>query len=166
MVPKPAKKSAKPAKVEESIVAQNRAASYNYHILDKFEAGLVLHGTEVKALREGKANIRDAYVDFKKSGAWLVNAHIAQYLAGGPWNHEPLGSRKLLLHRNEIHKLSVRTEAKGLTVIPLRIYFRNGIAKCEIALAQGKKTWDRRADERKKEARREVDDSMYHHRRR
>ena len=79
IVPKPAKKSGKPDKVEELIVAQNRAASYNYHILDKFEAGLVLHGTEVKALREGKANIRDAYVEFKASGAWLANAHIAQY---------------------------------------------------------------------------------------
>jgi SsrA-binding protein len=162
---KPAKpaKSGKPA---ELLVAQNRAASYNYALLDRFEAGLVLHGTEVKALREGKANIRDAYVDFKPSGAWLVNAHIAQYLAGGPWNHEPLGSRKLLLHRNEIHKLKVRTEAKGLTVIPLRIYFRNGIAKCEIALAQGKKQWDRRADERKKEANRDIEDSMYRNRRR
>jgi SsrA-binding protein len=166
--PRPVKseKSKKSAKPTEVLVAQNRAASYNYTLLDRYEAGLVLHGTEVKALREGKANIRDAYVDFKKSGPWLVNAHIAQYLAGGPWNHEPLGSRKLLLHRNEIHKLSVRTEAKGLTVIPLRIYFRNGIAKCEIALAQGKKTWDRRADEKKKEARREVDESMYRNRRR
>jgi SsrA-binding protein len=159
-------KSKKSAKPEELLVAQNRAASYNYTLLDRYEAGLVLHGTEVKALREGKANIRDAYVDFKKSGPWLVNAHIAQYLAGGPWNHEPLGSRKLLLHRNEIHKLASRIEAKGLTVIPLRIYFRNGIAKCEIALAQGKKNWDRRADEKKKEARREVDESMYRNRRR
>jgi SsrA-binding protein len=158
--------SKKSDKAGELLVAQNRAASYNYTLLDRYEAGLVLHGTEVKALREGKANIRDAYVDFKKTGPWLVNAHIAQYLAGGPWNHEPLGARKLLLHRNEIHKLSVRTEAKGLTVIPLRIYFRNGIAKCEIALAQGKKNWDRRADERKKEARREVDESMYRNRRR
>ena len=95
-----------------------------------------------------------------------MNAHIAQYLPGGPWNHEPLGSRKLLLHQNEIHKLAGRTEAKGLTVIPLRIYFRNGIAKCEIALAQGKKTWDRREDERTKEARREADQAMYRNRRR
>ncbi len=159
-------KSKKAGQAGELLVAQNRAASYNYTLLDRYEAGLVLHGTEVKALREGKANIRDAYVDFKKSGPWLVNAHIAQYLAGGPWNHEPLGSRKLLLHRNEIHKLAGRIEAKGLTVVPLRIYFRNGIAKCEIALAQGKKNWDRRADERKKEARREVDESMYRNRRR
>jgi len=162
-VAKPAKKTEKPS---EKIVAQNRAASYNYHILEKHEAGLVLHGTEVKALREGKANIRDAFVEFKPTGAWLVNAHIAQYLPGGPWNHEPLGSRKLLLHKNEIYKLSGRIEAKGLTVIPLRIYFRDGLAKCEIALAQGKKQWDRRQDERTKEARREAEEAMYRNRRR
>ena len=161
-----AKPSKKPDKPAEQIVAQNRAASYNYHILERHEAGLVLHGTEVKALRQGKANIRDAYVDFKPGSAWLVNAHIAQYLPGGPWNHEPLGARKLLLHKSEIHKLSSRVEAKGLTVIPLRIYFRNGLAKIEIALAQGKKSWDRRQDERTKEARREVEQSMYRNRRR
>jgi SsrA-binding protein len=150
----------------EKIVAQNRAASYNYHILERLEAGLVLHGTEVKALREGKANIRDAFVDFKPSGAFLVNAHIAQYLPGGPWNHEPLGSRKLLLHQREIDKLSGRTDEKGLTVIPLRIYFRKGIAKVEIALAQGKKSWDRRQDEKTKEARKEANEAMYKNRRR
>jgi SsrA-binding protein len=160
------KKSDKAKEPKEVIVAQNRAASYNYHLLEKMEAGLVLHGTEVKALREGKANIRDAFVDFKPSGAWLVNAHIAQYMPGGPWNHEPLGSRKLLLHQREIDKFAGRVESKGLTVIPLRIYFRDGIAKCEIALAQGKKTWDRRQDERTKEARRDVDQAMYRNRRR
>jgi SsrA-binding protein len=117
-------------------------------------------------LREGKANIRDAFVDFKPSGPFLVNAHIAQYLPGGPWNHEPLGDRKLLLHKREIHKLSGRTDAKGLTVIPLRIYFRDGIAKVELALAQGKKSWDRRQDERTKEARREAEQAMYRNRRR
>jgi SsrA-binding protein len=160
------KKADKAKEPKETIVAQNRAASYNYHLLEKTEAGLVLHGTEVKALREGKANIRDAFVDFKGSGAWLVNAHIAQYMPGGPWNHEPLGSRKLLLHKREIDKFAGRVESKGLTVIPLRIYFRDGIAKCEIALAQGKKTWDRRQDERTKEARREADQAMYRNRRR
>jgi SsrA-binding protein len=170
-VPKPTTKPAKPPtkskeREKEVIVAQNRAASYNYHLLERLEAGMVLHGTEVKALREGKANIRDAFVDFKPSGPWLVNAHIAQYNPGGPWNHEPLGSRKLLLHKNEIYKLAGRVQSKGLTVIPLRIYFRDGIAKCEIALAQGKKTWDRRQDERTKEARRDVDQAMYRNRRR
>src|SRR5215470_13704849 len=167
---KPAKKSVQsPArgtnKKGELIVAQNRAASYNYHLLEKLEAGLVLHGTEVKALREGKANIRDAFVDFKPSGPYLVNAHIAQYMPGGPWNHEPLGDRKLLMHKREIHKFAGRTEGKGLTVIPLRIYFRDGIAKVEIALAQGKKSWDRRQDERTKEARREAEQALYRNRR-
>ncbi len=161
-VGKNAGKSGKP----EQIVAQNRAASYNYHILERLEAGLVLHGTEVKALREGKANIRDAYVEFKPTGPWLVNAHIAQYLAGGPWNHEPLGARKLLLHKKEIDRLAGRSEGKGLTIIPLRVYFRDGIAKIEIALAQGKKAWDRRQDERTKEARREAEEAMYRNRRR
>ena len=166
-MPKPAKKPEKSkGKEKDQVVAQNRAASYNYHLLERLEAGMVLHGTEVKALREGKANIRDAFVDFKPSGPWLVNAHIAQYNPGGPWNHEPLGSRKLLLHKNEIYKLAGRVQSKGLTVIPLRIYFRDGIAKCEIALAQGKKTWDRRQDERTKEARRDVDQAMYRNRRR
>lgn len=170
-MPKPPKKPEKSPekskhKEKDQIVAQNRAASYNYHLLERLEAGMVLHGTEVKALREGKANIRDAFVDFKPSGPWLVNAHIAQYNPGGPWNHEPLGSRKLLLHKNEIYKLAGRVQSKGLTVIPLRIYFRDGIAKCEIALAQGKKTWDRRQDERTKEARRDVDQAMYRNRRR
>jgi len=150
----------------EQIVAQNRAASYNYHILEKLEAGLVLHGTEVKALRQGKANIRDAFVDFKPSGAYLVNAHIAQYLPGGPWNHEPLGNRKLLLHKREIHKFSGRTESKGLTVIPLRIYFRDGIDKVEIALAPGKKSSDGRQDERTKQAHSEDEQAMYRKRRR
>jgi SsrA-binding protein len=162
-VAKPSKKTEKP---KEQIVAQNRAAGYNYHLLERLEAGLVLHGTEVKALREGKANIRDAYVDFKSNGAWLVNAHIAQYMPGGPWNHEPLGNRKLLLHKNELYKLAGKTQSKGLTVIPTKIYFRDGIAKCEIALAQGKKQWDRRQDERTKEARREADQAMYRNRRR
>lgn len=160
---KPAKKT---ERSDEEIVAQNRAASYNYHLLEKFEAGMVLHGTEVKALREGKANIRDAYVEIKPNAAWLMNAHIAQYLPGGPWNHEPLGARKLLLHKNELHKLAGRTQIKGLTVIPLRIYFRNGIAKCQIALAKGKKEYDRRQDVREKEARREADEAMYRSRRR
>jgi len=168
-VVKPTKKPEKGKETKgphDFIVAQNRAASYHYHILERLEAGLVLHGTEVKALREGKANIRDAYVDFTPSGAYLANAHIAQYMPGGPWNHEPLGNRKLLLHKREIYKWSGRTESKGLTVIPLRIYFRNGIAKVEIALAQGKKPWDRRQDERNKDARREAEQAMYRNRRR
>lgn len=147
-------------------MAQNRAASYHYHLLEKYEAGMVLHGTEVKALREGKANIREGYVDFRRDGAWLLNCHIAQYQPGGPFNHEPLGARKLLLHKNELTKLRVKVEQKGLTVIPLRIYFRGGIAKCEIALVRGKKEYDRRQEMREKEARREAEEAIHRTRRR
>ena len=150
----------------QEVVAQNRAASYNYHLLEKMEAGMALVGTEVKALREGKANLRDAYAEVCGTSVWLVNCHIPQYNPGGPFNHEPLSRRRLLLHRQEIDKLIGKTQQKGLTLIPLRIYFRDGLAKCELALARGKKEWDRRQSEREKETRREVSEAMYKYRRR
>ena len=157
-VAKPPKKKGKP---DELLVAQNRAASYNYHLLEKLEAGMVLLGTEVKSLRAGKANLRDAYAVIRGGAVWLLNCHIGEYLPGGPYNHTPLRPRKLLLRREEIEKLERKTDQKGLTLVPLRIYFRDGIAKCEIALAQGKKKWDRRQTEREKEAKREVGEAMY-----
>jgi SsrA-binding protein len=160
--PKPKKTD----KTAERVAAQNRAAPYHYHLLEKYEAGMALYGTEVKALREGKANLRDAYAAVRNGEVWLINCHISQYLPGGPFNHEPLRPRKLLLNRTEIHKLSGRTQQKGLTLVPLRIYFRDGIAKCEIALARGKKQYDRRQAEREKEARREASEAMYRYRRR
>jgi SsrA-binding protein len=148
------------------VVAQNRAASYNYHLIDKFEAGMSLSGTEVKSLREGRANLREAYAEVRGTSVWLVNCHIPQYMPGGPFNHEPLSRRRLLLHRLEIERLTGKTAVKGMTLVPLRIYFKNGIAKCELALAKGKQDWDRRRSERDKESRREVDDAMYDQRRR
>lgn len=148
------------------IVAQNRAASYNYTILERVEAGIVLVGTEVKSLREGKGSLRDAYADMKGGELWLMNCHIPEYRAGGPWNHNPLRPRKLLLNRREIDKFGGRAQAKGLTLVPLKIYFREGRAKCELALAQGKKYHDRRQAERDKEARREATEAMYRFRRR
>ena len=120
----------------------------------------------MKSIRDGKANLREAYAEVRGSNMWLVNCHIPQYMPGGPFNHEPLSRRRLLLHRLEIERLTGKTAVKGLTLIPLRIYFKNGIAKCELALARGKKEWDRRQGERDKEARREVDDAMYKFRRR
>jgi SsrA-binding protein len=156
-----AKVPKKKGKLEELLVAQNRAASYNYHLLEKLEAGMVLLGTEVKSLREGKANLRDAYAVIRGSAIWLLNCHIGEYLPGGTYNHTPLRPRKLLLRSEEIEKLDRKTDQKGLTLVPLRIYFREGIAKCEIALAQGKKKWDRRQTERDKEAKREVGEAMY-----
>lgn len=172
MAQKPQKKQAqakgKDAKDRsaEQMVAQNRSASYHYAILERFEAGMVLRGTEVKALREGKANIREAYAQVRGGELWLENAHISEYNAGGPWNHAPIGSRKLLMHKQEIRKIFSKTQQKGLTLIALRIFFRRGIAKIELALARGKKDWDRRDDERKKEANREVKEAMYRSRRR
>jgi SsrA-binding protein len=157
-VAKPLKNQGKPA---EQLIAQNRAASYNYHLLEKHEAGMVLLGTEVKSLREGKANLRDSYAVIRAGAVWLLNCHIAEYLPGGPYNHTPLRPRKLLLKKEEIEKLDRKSDQKGLTLVPLRIYFRDGIAKCEIALAQGKKKWDRRQTEKDKEAKREVGEAMY-----
>lgn len=147
-------------------VAQNRAASYHYHILEKYEAGMVLAGTEVKSLRDGKASLRESYAEVRAGQVWLMNLHIPEYLPGGKHNHTPLRSRKLLLHRQEINKLMGKVQQKGLTLVPLRIYFKNGMAKCEIAVARGKKVWDRRQTERDKEARREADDAIYRSRRR
>jgi SsrA-binding protein len=150
----------------EQVVAQNRSASFHYDIVERFEAGIVLRGTEVKVLREGKANIREGYAVVRGGEIWLEKVHIAEYGAGGPWNHAPLGSRKLLMHKEEIRKLFGKTQQKGLTLIPLRMFFRNGIAKVDLGLARGKKDWDRRGEERKKEADREAKEAIYHSRRR
>jgi SsrA-binding protein len=143
------------------VVAQNRSASYHYTLLDKFEAGMVLVGTEVKALREGKGGLREAYADVKDG-----EVHIPEYQPGGFRNHDPLRRRKLLLNRREIDKLRVATQQKGMTLIPLKIYFREGRAKCELALGKGKKFHDRRESERRKEAKREADEAIYRSRRR
>ena len=142
------------------IVAQNRSASYNYTLSDKFEAGMELVGTEVKALREGKGGLREAYADVKGGEVWLINSHIPEYQPGGFRNHEPLRKRKLLLHRNEIEKLIVQTQQKGMTIVPMKIYFRDGRAKCELAIGKGKKFHDRRESERRKEAKREADEAI------
>ena len=157
------KKTDKPA---ERVAAQNRAASYNYHLLESFEAGMVLLGTEVKSLRSGKVSLREAYAVIRGREVWLMNCHIPEYQPGGPFNHVPLRPRKLLLHSREINKLAGKTQEKGLTLVPLRIYFKDGMAKCEVALARGKKYHDRRESERTKEAKREAKDALYHSKRR
>ncbi len=132
--------------------AFNRSASFNYFLTDKFEAGIALRGTEVKSIREGKANLKDAYGLLKDGECFLLNAHIGPFSHGNSMNHEALRTRKLLLHKQEIRKLEAATKQKGYTVIPVRLYFRNGKLKCEIALAKGKQEYDKRATERKREA--------------
>jgi SsrA-binding protein len=136
--------------------AVNRAAGHNYFLLDRFEAGVALRGSEVKSIREGQANLRDAYGLVKDGEAFLLNAHIGPYSHGNFDNHESLRTRKLLLHAGEIRKLLDQTQAKGLTLIPTRLYFRNGRVKCELAVAKGKQDWDKRATEKKKEGDREA----------
>lgn len=130
----------------------NRAASHNYFLTDRFEAGVALRGTEVKSIREGKANLKDAYGLVKDGEAFLLNAHIGHFTHGNIFNHEETRTRKLLLHKRELEKLTALTRQKGFTLIPVRLYFKNGRVKCELALAKGKQDWDKRATERKREA--------------
>jgi SsrA-binding protein len=136
--------------------AVNRAASHNYFLLDKFEAGVALRGSEVKSIREGKANLKDAYGLLKDGEAFLLNAHIGPYSHGNSLNHDALRTRKLLLHNTEIEKLFGQTQLKGYTLIPTRLYFRNGRVKCELAVAKGKQDWDKRETEKRKDADREA----------
>ncbi|WP_378954384.1 SsrA-binding protein SmpB [Pelosinus sp. sgz500959] len=138
-------------------VADNRKARHDYHIHESYEAGLVLTGTEVKSLRAGKANLKDAYAKIEKSELMLHNMHISPYDAGNRFNHEPLRTRKLLMHRSEIDKLVGKTQEKGYTLVPLKLYFTHGIAKIQIGLATGKKNYDKRQDMAERDAKREID---------
>ena len=131
--------------------AVNRAAAHNYFLLETFEAGVALRGTEVKSIREGQANLKDAYGIVKDGEAFLLYAHIGPYSHGNSLNHESLRTRKLLLHRDELGKLLEKTQQKGLTLIPTRLYFRKGRVKCELAVARGKQDWDKRETERRRE---------------
>jgi len=138
------------------IIATNRKARHDYQILNTFEAGIVLQGTEVKSLRQGKANLKDSYAIIKNGELFLLNMHISPYSHGTAYNHDPLRTRKLLLHRHEIRRLIGQVQEKGLTLVPLKIYFKNGIAKVELALVRGKKLYDRRQDIAKRDAEREL----------
>jgi SsrA-binding protein len=140
----------------ERDAAFNRQAGHNYSLLDKFEAGIALRGTEVKSIREGKANLKDAYGLIKDGEAFLLNLHIGPYSHGNLANHDETRTRKLLMHREEVRKLFSKTQVKGHTLIPVRLYFRHGKVKCELALAKGKQDWDKRETERRREADREA----------
>lgn len=130
------------------VLSDNRQAGHNYHLLEKYEAGIALSGTEVKAAKTGKIQLKDSYADIVNNEAWLVNAHISQYSHGNRENHEPGRRRKLLLHRAEIDKLLGKVKEKGLTLVPTKIYLKNGKVKCEFAVAKGKKLHDKREAER------------------
>ena len=140
----------------EKVIATNRKARHDYEILETYEAGLVLRGTEVKSLREGQVTFKDSYAAINGNEAWLIGCHIAPYHHGTDANHDPDRSRKLLLHRREISRLLGKTAERGLTLIPLRLYFKEGRAKLEFGLARGKKLHDKRATIKERDARREM----------
>ncbi|AJE40936.1 SsrA-binding protein SmpB [Streptomyces nodosus] len=139
------------------LIAQNKKARHDYHILDTYEAGLVLMGTEVKSLRQGRASLVDGFVQLDGHEAWLHNVHVPEYSQGTWTNHSARRKRKLLLHRDEIDKLESKSQETGHTIVPLALYFKDGRAKVEIALAKGKKEYDKRQTLREKQDRRETD---------
>ena len=140
----------------ERDAAHNRAASHNYFLLETFEAGVALRGTEVKSIREGKANLKDSYGLIRDGEAFLLNMHIGPYSHGNIANHDETRTRKLLLHKDEVRRLMAKTQIKGHTLIPTRLYFKNGRVKCELAVAKGKQDWDKRETERRREADKEA----------
>ena len=141
-----------PVAAGERDATVNRAAGHNYFLSDKFEAGVELRGTEVKSVRSGLANLKDAYGLIKDGELWLLNAHIGPYEHGNIYNHEPTRTRKLLVKKEEIRKLTGKLQQKGFTLIPTRLYFKDGRVKCELALGKGKQLWDKRETERRRTA--------------
>jgi len=140
----------------DRVVATNRKAYHDYHILDTLEAGIALVGSEIKSVRAGRVNLRDSFVLFRNGEAWLVNAHIAGYAQASHYDHDPRRDRKLLMHRREIERWRGRVEERGLTVVPLRMYLKNNLAKVEIALAKGKRAYDKREAIARREQDREI----------
>jgi SsrA-binding protein len=144
----------------EKLIVDNRRARHEYHLLERVEAGLVLTGTEVKSLRDGRASLQQAYADVRNGEAWLVGAHISVYDQGNIANHDPDRDRKLLLHKKEVASLAGQVAQRGLTLVPTRLYFKNGRAKVELALARGKEQRDKRRDLAKREADRQIERAL------
>jgi SsrA-binding protein len=148
------------AEQEHKIIARNRRARHDYHILDVAEAGIVLTGTEVKSLRAGRATLTDGFAELRDGELWLMGVHIPEYTLGTWTNHEPRRPRKLLLHRKEIDRLASQIAEQGLTIVPLALYFRDGRVKVELALARGKRAYDKRQDLARRDAAREVERAL------
>jgi len=144
----------------EKVVATNRKARHDYFLLDTLEAGIVLQGSEIKSIRAGQISLKEAYIRLDGEQAWLVNAHVAPYNPASRENHDPLRDKKLLLHKKEIKKLWDEVRQKGTTIIPLRVYLSKGRAKVEIAVAKGKRKYDKRQDLKKRDAQREIDRAL------
>jgi SsrA-binding protein len=144
----------------DKVIATNRKARHDYHIIDTMETGIILTGTEVKSLRQGRANLKDSYARVDREEVYLFNTHISPYAEGSYNNHEPMRQRKLLLHRKEIRKLIGKVQEKGLTMVPLKLYFKNGKVKVQLAIVRGKREYDKRRDIDKRESQREISRHM------
>lgn len=144
------------AKGKGNILARNRKVNFDYHIEETIEAGVVLQGTEIKSIRAGKVQLKDAFVQFRNNEAWIVNMHISPYEQGNRFNHDPTRSRKLLLHRKQISQLVGKAQQQGYAIVPIQLHLKNGFAKVLIGLGKGKKDYDRREDLKRKEAKRDV----------
>lgn len=162
-----AKKAARKAKAKSKsvgsgrlVVARNRRARHDYDLLERIEAGIVLTGTEVKSLRQGKASLEESYANLDRGEVWLLGCDIPEYLEANRMNHKPKRPRKLLLHRREIERFAGKATERGLTLIPLQIYFKNGLAKVELSIARGRKTFDKREALKKQDAKREMDRAL------
>jgi SsrA-binding protein len=145
---------------DQKLIVENRRARHDYHFLERLEAGIVLTGTEVKSLREGRAQLRQAYADVRNGEVWLIGAHISPYAQGNIANHDPDRDRKLLLHSREIASLIGKVQQRGLTLVPTRLYFKNGRVKVELALARGKEQRDKRRDIAKRDAERQIERAL------
>lgn len=150
-------------KGEGKVLAQNRQARYEYTILETFEAGMVLKGTEIKSIRGGKINIRDGYVTIHNGEAILQNVHISPFEKGNIFNHDPIRSRKLLLHKKQIQSLAGQSKTQGITIVPLKVYIKDGYAKVLIGVAKGKKKYDKRESLKQKDMKREVERALKNH---
>ncbi|GAX07132.1 SsrA-binding protein [Secundilactobacillus pentosiphilus] len=148
---------------DKNVMAQNRKARHDYTILNTYEAGLVLTGTEIKSIRAKRVNLTDGFAQIRNGEAWLMNIHISEYTQGNRFNHDPLRNRKLLLHKKEINKLQGETQDKGITIVPLRIYIKNGVAKVLLGVAKGKHEYDKRETIKRREQNRQIARVMKHY---
>lgn len=153
----------KPSPKDDNLIATNRKARHDYSISETYEAGIVLTGTEIKSLRDRRVNLKDGFVQIRNGEAWLMNVHISEYAQGNQFNHDPLRNRKLLLHQKEINKLQQATKEKGVTIVPLKMYLKNGFAKVLIGVATGKHEYDKREDIKARDQKRQIDRVMKHY---
>ncbi len=147
----------------DNLMAQNKKARHDYSILETVEAGIVLTGTEIKSIRDWRINLKDGFVQIRNGEAYMMNVHISEYAQGNQFNHDPLRNRKLLLHKKQIHRLAEATKDKGITIVPLKVYLKNGFAKVLIGVAKGKREFDKRETIKRRDQKRQIDWVMKHY---